>query len=172
MEASRAFCLTNIPNVPSFVPGQTMIALFSRVLQKNSAWSFDIVFWLFIFTGRDTSWPSGHSCWSGEHWSHWRNFSGIPFLFGGIYVPVSNSLYWKTCIPKRCRMEEGTMKPIQLTALLSAYSVIWYSSNGLELMHQYTRSYLLGNPLVCQPQARLGKHSSGKSFTLVFCKIE
>lgn len=129
MEASRAFFLTNIPNVPSFVPGQTMIALFSRVLQKNSAWSFDIVFWLFIFTGRDTSWPSRHSCWSGEHWSHWRNFSGIPFLFGGIYVPVSNSLYWKTCIPKRCRMEEGTMKPIQLTALLSAYSVIWYSSN-------------------------------------------
>lgn len=124
-EPSRAFCLINIPKVPSFVPAQTITALFSRVLQENSAWSFDSIFWLFIFTGRDTSWPSRHSCWSGEHRSHWRNFSGIPFLFGGICIPVSNSLYWKTCVPKRCRMEEGFMKPIQLPELLSAYSLMW-----------------------------------------------
>lgn len=116
----------------------------NRVLQRNSAWSFDkIFFWLFIFTGRDTSWPSRHSCWSGEHWSHWRNFSGIPFLFGGICVPVSNSLYWKTCIPKRCRMEEGIMKPVQLTDLLPAYSLIGYSSNmDWTDAPMHTRSYL------------------------------
>lgn len=127
-----------------FVPGQTIIVLFSRVLQKNSAWSFDsIFFWLFIFTGRDTSGPSRHSCWSREHRSHWRNFSGIPFLFGGICVPVSNSLYWKTCIPKRCRMKEGIMKPIQLTELLSAYSLIWYSSNmDWNDAPMHTRCYL------------------------------
>lgn len=151
----------NVPKVPSFVPGQTITALFSRVLQKNSAWSFDNIFWLLIFTGRDTSWPSRHSCWSGKYWSHWRNFSGIPFVFGGICVPVSNSLYWKTCVPKRCRTEEGIMKPIQLSELVCLLYDLILFKYGLDWCINAHKKL---------PSA-LGKHSSGKSSTLFFVKL-
>lgn len=89
------------------MPRQATIALFSRVLQNNSVCPFNTVFWLLIFTGRDTSWPPWLSCWPGEHWSHRRNFSGISFLFGGIYVPVSSSLYDKICITKKAFRGRG-----------------------------------------------------------------
>lgn len=153
------------------MPGQVTIAIFSRVLQKHSVCPFNIVFWLLIFTGRDTSWPPRLSCWPGEHWSHRRNFSGIPFLIGGIYVPVSSNLYYKICITKKAFKGRGAeWRKVLRNQSCPHYCIIQYCPNmRLELMHQYTRRYQLGNPL-CQPWARLGKHFARKSFTLFFIK--
>lgn len=151
-----------------------MRAVFNRVLQKNSVCPFNIVFWLLIFTGRDASWPPRLGCRPGEHWSHRRNFSGISFLFGGIYVPVSSSLSYEICVTEKAFRGRGAewRKVLWNQSCPQSFVCLVYYLVTLQICNWKwcTRSYQLDSPLVCQPWARLGKHSARKPFTPCFTK--